>query len=71
MTAVGAFDGELMNVPCLRWEVAPELLVVPLEGDCPQGRLYRLYDVYLASLNILLDGMAESRVGLPLTFKPL
>ena len=71
MTAVGAFDGELVNVPCLRWDVAPELLVVPLEGDCPHGRLYRLHDVYLASLNIVLDGLAESRVRPPLTFKPL
>ena len=71
LTAVRAFDGELVNVPRLRWEVAPELLVVPLKGDCPHGRLYRLHDIYLASFNIVLDGLSESRAGPPLTFKPL
>jgi len=71
LTAVGAFDGELVNVPGIRWEVAPELLVVPLEGDCPHGRLYRLHNVYLASLNIVLDCLPETRAGPPLTLKPL
>jgi len=71
LTAVGAFDGELVNVPCLRWEVAPELLVVPLEGDCPDGRFDRPHDIYLPALNIVLDGLAKTRAGPPLTLKPL
>jgi hypothetical protein len=59
-----------VNIPGVQWEIAPELLIAPLKGDCPEGPLYVLHDVDIAAPNIVLDSLPESRAGQPLGFKP-
>ncbi len=69
--AVRALDGELVDIPAVWWEIAPELLIAPLKGDCPDALFYILHDVDMAALNIVLDGLAEGRARPPLSLKPL
>jgi len=60
-----------VDIPTVWWEIAPELLIAPLKGDCPDGPFNVLRDVDVAALNIVLDGLAEGRAGPPLSLKSL
>ena len=70
-STVGALDGELVDIPAVWWEIAPELIIAPLKSDGPDGPFYVLHDVDMARLNIVLDGFAESRARPPPSLKPL
>src|SRR5207244_9518341 len=70
-STVGALDGELVDIPAVWWEIAPELIIAPLKSDGPNGPLNVLHAVSLATLNIVLDGFAESRARPPPSLKPL
>ena len=37
LAGVGAFDRKLVDVPGIRWYIAPKLLVTPLESNRPNS----------------------------------
>jgi hypothetical protein len=61
----------LWTYPLSGGEITPEPLIAPLKGDRPDLPFNVLHDVDIATLNIVLDSLAESKTRQPLSLKPL